>query len=128
MDILDNEASEDESARKRTHLNRAPSHEANLELIEKEKRYRSILQQAAASDETVRQKWDDWEDNIVELTQDEVRQGLPSVYHHTDLFFYSSRISKHLFRHQRSLPQINRHLKEGRLGNMHVLCAFSWND
>lgn len=85
MDILDNEASEDESARRRSNLNRAPSHEANLELIEKEKRYRSILQQAAASDETVRQKWDEWEDNIVELTQDEVRQVLDSVFHHADL-------------------------------------------
>lgn len=73
MDILDNEASEDEAARKNIPLDRLPSHEANVELIEKEKRYRSILAQAAMSDETVRQKWDDWEKNIVELTWSEVR-------------------------------------------------------
>lgn len=76
MDILDNEASEDEAARRDATLNRLPSHEANLELIEKEKRYRSILAQAATSDETVRQKWDDWEKNIVELTWSEVRDCL----------------------------------------------------
>jgi programmed cell death 6-interacting protein len=72
MDILDNEASEDEAARKDKPLSRPPSHEANRELVEKERRYRSILEQAAASDELVRRKWDDWEKNIVELTWEEV--------------------------------------------------------
>lgn len=72
MDILDNEASEDEAARKGATLNRLPSHEANVELVEKEKRYRSILAQAASSDEVVRQKWDEWEKNILELTWSEV--------------------------------------------------------
>jgi len=74
MDILDSEASEDEAARKEFPLNRQPSHEANNEFIEKEQRYRDILEQAAASDELVRQKWDEWETNIVELTLDEVSQ------------------------------------------------------
>ncbi|KAG6909867.1 hypothetical protein DXG01_014903 [Tephrocybe rancida] len=80
MDILDNEASEDEAARKYNNLNRLPSHEANIELIGKEKRYRSILAQAAASDETVRQKWDEWEQSIVELTWSEtdLEASIPS--------------------------------------------------
>lgn len=72
MDVLDNEASEDEAARKYTSLDRLPSHEANAELIAKEKRYRAILAQAAASDESVRQKWDEWEQSIIELTWSEV--------------------------------------------------------
>ncbi|KAF5371831.1 hypothetical protein D9615_009578 [Tricholomella constricta] len=85
MDILDNEASEDEAARKHTALDRLPSHEANVELIEKEKRYRAILAQAAMSDETVRQKWDEWERNIVELTWSEVRDpSAPEWRSHPD--------------------------------------------
>ena len=72
MDILDNEASEDEAVRKELPLDRMKSHEANAELIEKAERYRSILTQAAASDESVRQKWDEWEESITELTLDEV--------------------------------------------------------
>lgn len=72
MDILDSEASEDEVARKEIPLNRLPSHEANKDLIEKERRYRTILTEAAASDETIRQKWDEWEDSIHQLTWDEV--------------------------------------------------------
>jgi programmed cell death 6-interacting protein len=72
MDILDHEASEDEAVRKDMSLNRLPSHEANVELIDKEKRYRSILSQAHSSDEVVRHKWNDWEANIVELTWSEV--------------------------------------------------------
>ena len=72
MDILDNEASEDEAIRKELPLDRMKSHEANGELIEKAERYRSILTQAAASDEIVRQKWDEWGESIAELTLDEV--------------------------------------------------------
>lgn len=72
MDILDNEASEDEAARKNASLNRLPSYEANVELVEKEKRYRQILTQAAVADESVRQKWDQWENGITELTWSEV--------------------------------------------------------
>lgn len=71
MDILDNEASEDET-RRDTPTDRLPSHEANVEFIEKERRYRAILEKAGASDDIVRQKWDEWEKNIDELTWDEV--------------------------------------------------------
>ncbi|KAL9714113.1 pH-response regulator protein palA/rim20 [Leucoagaricus gongylophorus] len=71
MDILDNEASEDEAARKGVSMNRVPSHQANVDLIEKERRYRSILAEAAASDESIRQKWDEWEESIIQLTWDE---------------------------------------------------------
>ncbi|KAG7452534.1 BRO1-domain-containing protein [Guyanagaster necrorhizus] len=80
MDILDTEASEDEVARKELPLNRPPSHEANIELIEKEKRYRAILDQAKASDDTVRRKWDDWESNITDLTfkESELEAMVPS--------------------------------------------------
>jgi programmed cell death 6-interacting protein len=72
MDILDNEASEDEATRNEIRLNRLPSHEANTELIHKATRYRTILQEAAMSDESVRQKWDEWEESISELIKDEV--------------------------------------------------------
>ncbi|KAJ7739760.1 BRO1-like domain-containing protein [Mycena maculata] len=71
MDILDTEASEDEAMRRDPSFNRPPSHQANVELVEKERRYRDILRRAADSDETVRQKWDEWEGNIVQLTADE---------------------------------------------------------
>jgi programmed cell death 6-interacting protein len=77
LDILDSEASEDEAARKEVSLNRPKSYEANVELIEKASRYRSILSQAAESDELVRQKWDDWEESISELTLDEVEPKIP---------------------------------------------------
>jgi programmed cell death 6-interacting protein len=79
MDILDNEASEDEAARKTKRINRLPSHEANLELVEKERKYRAILDQAAESDELVRKKWDEWEACIVELTWEEVWSLLSRV-------------------------------------------------
>ncbi|KAK7051008.1 pH-response regulator protein palA/rim20 [Paramarasmius palmivorus] len=81
MDILDHEASEDENTRATTPLNRPPSHEANVHLIEKEKRYRHILKEAADSDETVRTKWDQWEQNITELTWEEadLESSIPST-------------------------------------------------
>jgi programmed cell death 6-interacting protein len=69
---LDNEASEDEAARKDFFLTRPISHEANVELIEKASRYRNILAEASKSDELIRQKWDEWEESIAELTLDEV--------------------------------------------------------
>jgi programmed cell death 6-interacting protein len=71
MDILDNEASEDEVARNAGRIHRPPSHEANQELVEKEQGFRAILVKAEKSDEIVRRKWDDWETNIKELTWDE---------------------------------------------------------
>ncbi|KAF9563243.1 BRO1-domain-containing protein [Agrocybe pediades] len=81
LDILDSEASEDEAARKETRLARLKSHEANVELIEKANRYRDILSQAAESDESVRQKWDEWEECIIELTWDEdvLEAAVPST-------------------------------------------------
>jgi programmed cell death 6-interacting protein len=72
MDILDQEASEDESTRDSIHLDRLPSHEANAHLVGKERRYRAILEEAATGDETIRTKWDQWERNITELTWNEV--------------------------------------------------------
>ncbi|KAJ7227152.1 BRO1-like domain-containing protein [Mycena pura] len=71
MDILDNEASEDEAMRTNHSFDRMPSHEANLELIEKERRYRDILTRAASSDDTVQQKWDEWEGSIGLLAGDQ---------------------------------------------------------
>ncbi len=73
MDILDQEADEDEAFRgSHSGAARLPSHEANKELIEKAEKYRAILQQAGDSDELVRQKWEEWEDNISQLTWSEV--------------------------------------------------------
>lgn len=77
MDILDQEASEDEGLRKtyaseRRLLERSPSFEANVELSGRETRYRQMLEHAAASDETVRTKWNEWEEAITRLTWDEV--------------------------------------------------------
>ncbi|KAF7316870.1 pH-response regulator protein palA/RIM20 [Mycena chlorophos] len=71
MDILDNEASEDEAMRSDLAYKRAPSHEANMELVEKERRFRDILARARESDNTVQQKWDDWEASILLLAGDE---------------------------------------------------------
>ncbi|KAJ4464583.1 BRO1-like domain-containing protein [Lentinula aciculospora] len=80
MDILDQEASEDESTRENLSLDRPPSHEANAHLVDQERRYRTILDQAAISDETIRTKWDQWERNISELTWDEaeLEASIPS--------------------------------------------------
>ncbi|TDL25855.1 pH-response regulator [Rickenella mellea] len=73
MDLLDEEASEDEHVRKQTTrpLQRPLSYEANKELTSKEKRYRQILEQAAESDELVKDKWAEWEDIITRLTFEE---------------------------------------------------------
>ncbi|KAI6038820.1 BRO1-like domain-containing protein [Pisolithus marmoratus] len=71
MDILDSEASEDEAARKELSMSRPLSHEANQELVAKQQRYRSILLEAAKSDVTVREKWEESEAAIVNLTLDE---------------------------------------------------------
>lgn len=80
MDILDNEASEDEAARSSKPLTRPPSHVANHELTSKGERYRRILAEAKDSDEHVRQKWDEWEINIRELTWDEASFFLLCLY------------------------------------------------
>lgn len=72
MDILDDEAEEDEDFQASMPSARKPSIEANVELVEKAKRYRGIITQAADSDEVIRVRWMDWEKNIVQLTWDEV--------------------------------------------------------
>ncbi|KAI0034549.1 BRO1-domain-containing protein [Vararia minispora EC-137] len=70
LDVLDQEASEDEKHRHEL-PQRAPSHEANEELTRKAGRYRSILEQAAESDAVVRTRWEEWEEHITALTWDE---------------------------------------------------------
>lgn len=74
MEILDQEAEDDEAFRE-THpvSERPPSHEANTDLVGKEQRYRAVLQQARDSDELVRKKFEEWEENIIQLTWNEVR-------------------------------------------------------
>lgn len=72
MDMLDQEAEEDEALPKEASGHRVPSSEANKELVSKAERYRQILEEAADSDEVVRGKWDEWERNITELTWDKV--------------------------------------------------------
>jgi programmed cell death 6-interacting protein len=79
MDILDDEASEDEAACKNVAIVRQRSHEANQELVTKERQYRANLEQAAASDELVRRKWDQWEARVRELTWDEASPNVSRV-------------------------------------------------
>ncbi|EPQ54076.1 BRO1-domain-containing protein [Gloeophyllum trabeum ATCC 11539] len=80
LDILDQEAEEDEDFQRDNPSIRPPSHEANKDLISKADRYRAILSQAVESDEVVRRKWDDWERNIIELTWDkeDLEASIPS--------------------------------------------------
>ena len=122
MDILDHEASEDEAARRDTPLDRLSSHEANVELVNKEKRYRGILAQALSSDEIVRQKWDEWEINIAELTWSEVRLFVHIPRQFGCLLFFFRRILKHpsLLR-----PCLLQHRKGNRHRDMPVLCVYS---
>ncbi|KAJ8592190.1 BRO1-domain-containing protein [Rhizopogon salebrosus TDB-379] len=68
---LDDRSFRGRSCAQREPVNRPPSHEANQELVMKQQRYRTILTQAAESDELVRRKWEEWEDQITELTRDE---------------------------------------------------------
>ncbi|KZT73000.1 BRO1-domain-containing protein [Daedalea quercina L-15889] len=74
MDILDQEAEEDEMFRTESNIDRPPSYEANKELIAKAGRYQGVMDQASESDGHVRQKWDEWQQNITELTWDEARR------------------------------------------------------
>ena len=124
LDILDNEASEDEAARKELSLTRLPSHEANVELIDKSVRYRSVLTQAAESDESVRQKWDEWEDSIRELTLDEV-WTLPSILLFAEISFFRPS-SKPPFPHRRCLRPPTSPLKAKRREPTPESCASSW--
>ena len=75
MDILDQEAHEDEALRARNpHAgsSRAPSHVANEHLIGTSNQYDATMRQAGASDGTVRAKWEEWEPLITLLAGGEV--------------------------------------------------------
>ena len=76
MDILDEEATENETlAEREPHLaqNRPPSHIANQSLIGMAGQYDATIKQAAASDSTVRAKWDEWSPFIEIIENGEVR-------------------------------------------------------
>lgn len=51
---------------------RPQSHEANSDLIVKHSRFLKVLEQASGSDKQVRDKWDEWKENIEQLCWDEV--------------------------------------------------------
>ncbi|KAF7794805.1 hypothetical protein EIP86_005947 [Pleurotus ostreatoroseus] len=72
LDFLDQEAEEDEVLQAGLPSLRLASQEANKELVTKAERYRAILKQASDSDKVVRDKWDEWEANITELTWSEL--------------------------------------------------------
>jgi len=76
MDVLDQEAHEDEALLARQpqlSQSRAPSHIANQQMTASASQYDATIQQARASDATVRKKWDDWESVIGILAGGEVR-------------------------------------------------------
>ena len=68
LDLLDQEAEEDEVLQEDAPSVRSSSSEANWELVAKAQRYRTILDGAIQSDEIVRKKWDEWEQFILQLT------------------------------------------------------------
>lgn len=76
--VLDDEAEEDENFREEHDLGRPQSHEANSDLIVKHSRYLKVLEQASASDKQVREKWNEWRENIEQLCWDEVRVLFPT--------------------------------------------------
>ncbi|KAI0359835.1 BRO1-domain-containing protein [Trametes cingulata] len=82
MDILDQEADEDETLREgsRPIPDRLPSLEANRDLVAKQQQYRTVLDQARESDALVRQKWEEWEESITQLTwpEAELEKLIPS--------------------------------------------------
>ncbi|TFY77999.1 hypothetical protein EWM64_g6012 [Hericium alpestre] len=104
MDILDGEAEEDENARRDKPVERPPSHEANRELTDKAQGYQGALAHAQESDEAVRQRWHEWETNIVELTWDEARLEA-SVPSSTVTPYGASRSSSSSHMHARKLRQ-----------------------
>lgn len=78
MDLLDQEASEDEGMRQNAARSGRPwtrpaSYEVNVELTRKERRYRGMLDQASQADDSVREKWDEWEEAVSRLAWEEVR-------------------------------------------------------
>jgi ALIX V-shaped domain binding to HIV len=51
---------------------RAPSEQANTTITAEAKKYHQLLDQAAKSDALVRHRWEEWEEQIRLLAQDEV--------------------------------------------------------
>ncbi|KIP08198.1 hypothetical protein PHLGIDRAFT_104576 [Phlebiopsis gigantea 11061_1 CR5-6] len=80
LDLLDQEAEEDEVFQEDAPSVRQPSSEANRDLVAKAQRYRGILDGGMQSDTTVRQKWDEWQRFIVQLTwsNEELEGAVPS--------------------------------------------------
>lgn len=75
-EILDQEAHETEQLLERQpHLaeTRPPSHVANQHLIGQAHQWEDTIKQAAASDATVRAKWEEWRNQIEILAGGEVR-------------------------------------------------------
>ena len=70
---------EDEAFQEKAPGVRPVSQDANKELIAKGERYRATLEQAAKSDQVVRAKWDEWEQNITELTWSEACIFVPCI-------------------------------------------------
>ncbi|KAI9061298.1 pH-response regulator [Trametes sanguinea] len=81
LDVLDQEADEDEVLREHDPLpDRLPSVEANKELVSRAQQFRTVLEQARESDALVRQKWEEWEEAIAQLTWSEtdLERSIPS--------------------------------------------------
>ncbi|KAG8880476.1 pH-response regulator protein palA/rim20 [Tulasnella sp. 332] len=85
FDILDQEAEDDgqyrEAYEKHDVWDRAPSHEANMDLIAAITKYEEALRTAEASDITVNDKWLQWQ-NLVEVlcrSNAEIEAYVPSV-------------------------------------------------
>ena len=70
---MDQEAEEDEVFQVEAPSVRPSSPEANQDLVAKAQRYKGILDNAVQSDAIVREKWDEWERFIMQLTWSNVR-------------------------------------------------------
>ncbi|KAL7416997.1 BRO1-like domain-containing protein [Mrakia frigida] len=89
LDVLDQEAEEDEALRARyesaspsgLRWTRPASHEVNKHLTQQAETFRSTLNQAAASDGVVREKWEQWEDQIEVLggNEDALSNSVPRL-------------------------------------------------
>ncbi|GJE88739.1 BRO1-domain-containing protein [Phanerochaete sordida] len=81
FDVLDQEAEEDELLQAEGAGLRAPSEAANAALIERAQRYRAILDGGVQSDAVVRDKWDQWERFVAQLTwsNEELAQAIPAA-------------------------------------------------
>jgi len=80
LDILDQEATEDEEMRAAYSVDvwtRPTSQEANRELTDQASRYRDVLDKAAESDRKVRAKWEESAEDIAILCRDEVSGPVP---------------------------------------------------